>query len=132
MTLKIVNKYYYSSRNSRNKKRTVENAKLVLDELENNPLQSNRRIGTNKPISKFIRIGKYDIKFYPYEVRICLELLEPDKKRQFRIFEWFLHRNERFIENFVVSDVRAFHMNGMVNRQNSGIYVYTIPIIIHL
>ena len=58
----------------------------------------------------------------PFKVKTQQELLPLDFERR-RIFsEWFLQQQKRFVQNIVLGDVAAFHMNGRINSQNNMYY----------
>ena len=68
-------------------------------------------------------ILKKDLNFnnyYPYKPKVRQELLEGDYDRRPTFCGWLLDKNKnvRLINNLIVTDEAAFHMNGMVNRQN--------------
>ena len=61
--------------------------------------------------------------YYPYKPKVRQELLEGDNYDRRAIFcGWLLDKNIRFINNLIVTDEAAFHMNGMVNRQTVRTY----------
>ena len=51
-------------------------------------------------------------------MRVRHELLQADYSRRFHFVNWFLQRHERFIEDIVIGDEAAFHMNSIVNNHN--------------
>ena len=67
-------------------------------------------------------IIKNDLNYFPYKSTICHGLLRGDFQRRVRFCRWFLQKHERFIEDLIVTDEAAFHMNGLINRQNNRKY----------
>ena len=103
-------------------KRTAENIELVRHEIKENEQFSSRRNGTGISRTTLQRIIKNDLNYFPYKSRICHELLEGDFQRRVRFCRWFLQKHERFIEDLIVTDEAAFHMNGLINKQNNRKY----------
>ena len=96
---------------------TAEN-RHVRREIEENEQFSSRRNGRGIYRTTLQRIIKNDINYFPYKSRICHEIFEVDFQRRVRFCRWFLKKHERFIEDLIVTDEAAFHMNGLINRQN--------------
>ena len=103
-------------------KRTAENIELVRHEIEENEQFSSRQNGTGISRKMLQRIIKNDFNYFPYKSRICHELLGGDFQRRVRFCRWFQQKHERFIEDLIVTDEAAFHMNGLINRQNNKKY----------
>jgi transposase len=98
--------------------RSEENVEIVQQQLLENPGISCRRNGVDIDKSTFNRIVKLDLKWYAYKMHVRHELLDTDLPRRRNFAHWFLQRNVRFVENIVIGDEAAFHLNGKVNNQN--------------
>ena len=94
--------------------RTRENINLVLEHLLEDSKISARRNGLDLSKDTFQRIGlvKYDLEWKPYKRPVRHELLQADYPRWLHFANWFMQRNERFVEGIVIGDEAAFHMNG--------------------
>ena len=97
-------------------KRTAENIELVRHEIEENKQFSSRRNGTGISRTTIRRIIKNYLNYFPCKSRTCHELLEGDFQLRVRFCKWFLQKHERLIEDLIVTDEAAFHMNGLINR----------------
>ncbi|KAF2362565.1 Protein of unknown function DUF4817 [Trinorchestia longiramus] len=97
--------------------RAPENVEIVHQALLANPDISSRKngLGTNK--STFNRIVKIELKWHPYKMHVRHKLLETNLRR-LNFAQWFLQKNHRFIEDIVIGDEAAFHLNGKVNSHN--------------
>ena len=98
--------------------RNQENIKLVLEHLLEDPKISERRHGVDLSKDTFQKIVKYDLEWYPYKMRVRHELLQADYPRRLHFANWFMQRHECFVEDIVIGDEAAFHMNGRVNNHN--------------
>ena len=102
----------------KNTARTRENINLVLEHLLEDPKKSPRRNGLDLSKDTFQRIVKYELEWYHYKMRVRHELLQADYPRRLHFDNWFMQRHERFIEDIVIGDEAAFHMNSRVNNHN--------------
>ena len=102
----------------KNTARTPENINLVLEHLLEDPKKSARRNGLDLSNYTFQRLVKCELEWYPYKMRVRHELLQADYPRRLHFANWFMQRHERFIEDIVIGDEAAFHMNGRVNNHN--------------
>ena len=91
---------------------------MVHQQIEEHEDFSTRRNELDLSRSTIQRIIKKDFHYYPYKPKVRQQLLEGDYDRRATFCEWLLDKNVRFINNLIVTDEEAFHMNGMVNRQN--------------
>lgn len=103
-------------------KRTPENIQLVQNRLQEDAYFSCRRNGVNLSKATVSRILKTDLRLFPYKAKICQRLNENDMRRRSVFCRWFNGKSERFVEDLVVSDEAAFHMNGSINSQNHRTY----------
>lgn len=102
----------------RRTERTPENINLVREKLIETPKISTRRNGLDISKSTFNRIVKKDLSYHAYKMHVRHELLEPDLPRRLNFANWFLQKNARFVEDIVIGDEAAFHLNGRVNNYN--------------
>lgn len=102
----------------RRTERTRENINRVREKLIENSKISTRRNGLDISKSTFNRIVKNDVRYHAYKIHVRHELLEPDLPRRLNFSNWFLQKNARFVEDIVIGDEAAFHMNGRVNNYN--------------
>ena len=51
-------------------------------------------------------------------MRVRHELLQADYPRRLHFANWFKQKHERFVEDIVIGDETAFHMNSRVNNHN--------------
>ena len=65
--------------------------------------------------STFSRITKCDLKLDPYMMHVRQEFLEHGLLCRLYFANLFLQRHVRLVEDIVISDEAAFHMNGGVN-----------------
>ncbi|KAF2354480.1 hypothetical protein FHG87_014760 [Trinorchestia longiramus] len=92
-----------------------ENFRIVQGALTKNPQISARKSGLDVVESTFIRIIILDLKWYPYKMHVRNKLLDNDLPRRLKFAQWFLQGNVRFVDDIVVGDEAAFHLNGKVN-----------------
>ena len=102
----------------KNTARTRENINLVLEPLLEDPKNSARKNGLDLSKDTFQRLVKYELEWYPYKMRVRHELLQADYPRRLHFANCFFQRHERFIEDIVIGDEAAFHMNSIVNSHN--------------
>ena len=51
-------------------------------------------------------------------MRVRLELLQADYPRRLHFANWFMQRHERIVEDIVIGEEAAFHMNGRGHNHN--------------
>ena len=95
---------------------------MVHQQIEEHEGFSTRGNELDLSRSTIQRIIKKDLNYYPCKQKVRQELLEGDFDRRATFCGWLLDKNVRFINNLIVTDEAAFHMNGMVNRQNVRTY----------
>ncbi|KAF2344890.1 Protein of unknown function DUF4817 [Trinorchestia longiramus] len=98
--------------------RALENVEIVHQALLANPDISSRKNGLGKSKSTISRILKLELKRHPYKMHVRHKLLDTDLPRQLNFAQRFLQKNDRFIEDIVIGDEAAFHLNGKVNSHN--------------
>ncbi|KAF2355758.1 Protein of unknown function DUF4817 [Trinorchestia longiramus] len=98
--------------------RATENVEIVHQALLANPDISSRKNGLGKSKSTFNRIVKLELKWHPYKMHVRHKLLDTDLPRRLNFAQWFLQKIDRFIEDIVIGDKAAFHLNGKVNSHN--------------
>ncbi|KAF2357615.1 Protein of unknown function DUF4817 [Trinorchestia longiramus] len=102
--------------------RSEENVRIVQGALTENPQISARKSGLDVTKSTFNRIMTLDLKWHPYKMHVRNKLLDNDIPRRLNFAQWFLQRNVRFVDNIMVGDEVAFHLNGKVNNHNVHTY----------
>ena len=95
---------------------------MVHQQIEEHEGFSTRRHELDLSRSTLQRIIKKDLNNYPCKPKVRQELFEGDYDRRATFCGWLLDKNVRFINNLIVTDEAAFHMNGMENRQNVRTY----------
>ncbi|KAF2364965.1 Protein of unknown function DUF4817 [Trinorchestia longiramus] len=103
--------------------RSEENVRIVQEALTENLQISARKSGLDVTKSTFNRIITLDLKWHPYKMHMRNKLLDNDLPRRLNFSQWFLQRNVRFVDDIVVCDEVAFHLNGKVNNHNVCTYV---------
>ena len=68
--------------------------------------------------STFNRITKFDLKWRPYMMHVRNKLLVTDLPRRLNLARWFLQKHNRLVDDIVVGEVAAFHLNGRVHNHN--------------
>ncbi|KAF2345962.1 Protein of unknown function DUF4817 [Trinorchestia longiramus] len=102
--------------------RSEENVRIVQGALTENPQISARKSGLDVTKSIFSRIIPWDLKWHPYKMHVRNKLLDNDLPRRLNFAQWFLQRNVWFVDDIVVGDEAAFHLNGKVNNHNVCTY----------
>ncbi|KAF2365257.1 Protein of unknown function DUF4817 [Trinorchestia longiramus] len=102
--------------------RSDDNVRIVQGALTKNPQISARKSGLD--VTKFTlnRIITLALKWHPYKMQVRNKLLNNDLPRRLNFAQWFLQRNVRCVDDIVVGDEAAFHLNGMVNNHNVCTY----------
>ncbi|KAF2345963.1 Protein of unknown function DUF4817 [Trinorchestia longiramus] len=95
--------------------RSEENVRIVQGALTENPQISARKSGLDVTKSIFNRIITWDLKWHPYKMHARNEFLDNDLPRRLNFAQWFLQRNVRFVDDIVVGEEAAFHLNGKVH-----------------
>ncbi|KAF2346850.1 Protein of unknown function DUF4817 [Trinorchestia longiramus] len=99
-----------------------ENVRIVQGALAGNQQISARKSGLDVTKSTFNRIITLDLKWHSYKMHVRNKLLDNDLPRQLNFAQWFLQRNVWFVDDIVVGDETAFHLNGKVNNHNVRTY----------
>ena len=68
--------------------------------------------------STFKRITKFDLKWRPYMMHVRNKLLDTDLPRRLNLARWFLQKHNRLVDDIVVGEVAASHLNGRVHNHN--------------
>ncbi|KAF2345622.1 Protein of unknown function DUF4817 [Trinorchestia longiramus] len=102
--------------------RSEENVRIVQGALTENPQISARKSGLDVTKSTFNRIITLDLKWHPYKMHVQNKLLDNDLPRRLNFAQWFLQINVRFVDDIVVGDEAAFHLNSKVNNHNVPTY----------
>ncbi|KAF2355747.1 Protein of unknown function DUF4817 [Trinorchestia longiramus] len=102
--------------------RSEEYVRIVQGELAENPQISARKSGSDVTKSTFNRIITLDLEWHPYKMHVRNKLLDNDLLRRLNFAQWFLQRNVRFVNDIVVGDEAAYHLNGKVNNHNVHTY----------
>ncbi|KAF2352603.1 Protein of unknown function DUF4817 [Trinorchestia longiramus] len=103
--------------------RSEENLRIVQGALTENPQISARKSRLDVTKSTFNRIMTLDLKWHPYKMHVRNKLLDNDLPRRLNFAQFFLQRNVRFVDDIVVGDEAAFHLNGKVNNHIVCTYV---------
>ncbi|KAF2346763.1 Protein of unknown function DUF4817 [Trinorchestia longiramus] len=98
--------------------RAPENVEIVHQALLANPDISSRKNRLGKSKSTFNRIVKLELKWHPYKMHMRHKLLDTGLPRRLNFAQWFLEKNDQFIEDIVIGDEAAFYLNGKVNSHN--------------
>ncbi|KAF2368177.1 Protein of unknown function DUF4817 [Trinorchestia longiramus] len=98
--------------------RSEENVRIVQVALTENPQIFARKSRLDVTKSTFNRIRTLDLKGHPYKMHVRNKLLDNDLPQRLNFAQWFLQRNVRFVDDIVVLDEAAFHLNGKVNNHN--------------
>ncbi|KAF2354742.1 Protein of unknown function DUF4817 [Trinorchestia longiramus] len=98
--------------------RAPENVEIVHQALLAIPDISSRKNGLGKSKSTFNRIVKLELKWHPYKMHVRYKLLDTDLPQRLNFAQWILQTNDRLIEDIVIGDEAAFHLNGKVNSHN--------------
>ncbi|KAF2351688.1 Protein of unknown function DUF4817 [Trinorchestia longiramus] len=102
--------------------RSEENVRIVQGALAENSQISARKSGLDDTTFTFNRIITLDSKWHPYKMHVRNKLLDNDLPRRLNFVQWFLQRNVRFVDDVVVGDEAAFHLNGKVNNHKVSTY----------
>ncbi|KAF2364604.1 hypothetical protein FHG87_004643 [Trinorchestia longiramus] len=105
--------------------RSEENFQIIQGAYTENPQISTRKSGLDVPKSTFNRIITLDLKWHPHKMHVQYKLLHNDIPRRLNFAQWFLQRNVRFVDDIVVGDESAFHLNGKEHLKSK---VYSSPL----
>ncbi|KAF2345914.1 hypothetical protein FHG87_023330, partial [Trinorchestia longiramus] len=95
-----------------------ENVRIIQGALTENLQISARKSELDVTKSTFNRIIILDLKWPPYKIHLRNKLLDNDLPRWLNFAQWFLQRNVRSVDDIVVGNEAAFHLNGKVNNHN--------------
>ncbi|KAF2360355.1 Protein of unknown function DUF4817 [Trinorchestia longiramus] len=102
--------------------RSEEKVRIVQGALTENQKISAKKSGLDVTKSTFNRIITLDLKWHPYKMDVWNKLLDNDLPRRLNFAQWFLQRDVRFVDDIVVGNEAAFHVNGKVNNHNVRTY----------
>ncbi|KAF2360814.1 Protein of unknown function DUF4817 [Trinorchestia longiramus] len=106
----------------RRTERSEENVRIVQGALTEYPKIWARKSGLDVTKSTFNRIITLDLKWHTYKMHVRNKLLDNDLPRRLNFSQSFLQRNVRFVDDIVVGDEAAFHLNGKENNHNVRTY----------
>ncbi|KAF2346939.1 Protein of unknown function DUF4817 [Trinorchestia longiramus] len=102
--------------------RSEENVRIVQGALTENLQISARKSRLDVTKSTFNRIITLDLNWHPYKMHVRNKLLDDNLHRRLNFAQWIWQRNVQFVDDIVVGDETAIHLNGKVNNHNVRTY----------